>query len=395
MFFSMLKRDGVLFVRCLLSALLLTLVFGLVCAGAAVSALRGAEDVFVPVKAAVVDGEDTVASRLLINAVSGTDYISDVLEIEKYSMRKAEKALKAGEIAAIIVLPENFIGDITGGKMSRGQIILSPASVSNSDVVSSTARFGEVMLAAGQYAAIGGDILAMEKGLDYTLRRDCLAEVNSTLLNEAMSARDTYFDITVTDYAGTSMSTDAHYAVSWISFLLFLCALFFAKLCRSDFSRPMLCRLRASGVRDGAFLLGKIGYPFLFRAILLLLLLPWASQILTPDPLAVIGGVAAVLLASVIGTAITLATESGTAVNAFLAIAGLFLCGGILPRQILPDILLWIGEYSPFGVVRSLLSPLFGGRISPVIAVLSIVYALAAVLWCLRSLENERIGGDA
>ena len=394
MFFSMLKRDGTLFVRCLLSALALTLVFGLVCAAAAVSAFRGAKDVFVPVKAAVVDCEDTVASRLLINVVCGTEYISDVLAIEKYSMGKAEEALKAGEIAAIIVLPENFIGDITGGKMSRGQIVLSPASVSNSDIVESTARFGEMMLAAGQYAAIGGDILAMDKALDYAFRRAYLAEVNSTLLDEAMGARDTYFDVTVTDYADTSMSTAAHYAVSWISFFQFLCALFFVKLCRTDFLRPMLCRLRASGVSDSAFLLGKIGYPCLFRSAILLILLPFLAPLLSLDPITVIACAAAVLLASLVGTAITLGVESGAAANACLAIAGLFLCGGILPRQILPDWLVRIGDFSPFGVVRALLSLLFGGRISSVTAVLTLVYALAAVIWCLRSLEKKRIGGD-
>ncbi len=394
MLFPMLKRDAVLFLRCLLPALLLTLLFGLVCTVAALSAMKGTEDVFVPVKAAVVDEEDSIASRLLINLVCGTEYISDVLEIEKRSMEDAQTALDAGEIAAIIVLPENFVGDIMGGSYSRGQIILSPASVSNADVVASTARFGEVMLAAGQYAAIGGDVLSIRHGFDYAFRSQYLAKVNSTLLDEAMGAGESYFDIVVTDYADTSMSSEAHYAVTWIAFLFVLCSVFFTKLCRADFLRPILCRLRAVGVRDGAFLVGKIGYPFLFRAALMVTAVYLLGEMVILSPTVLVGAVAALLLSSVIGTAITLATDSGVAANAFLAIAGLFLCGGILPRQMLPDALLLLGDYSPFGAVRALLAPLFGGAFSAQAIVSSILYTLAAVLCCIHALRKKRVGGD-
>ncbi|MBR6772719.1 MAG: hypothetical protein IKM29_04935, partial [Clostridia bacterium] len=141
-------------------------------------------------------------------------------------------------------------------------------------------------------------------------------------------AGESYFDIVVTDYVGTSMSTEAHYAVTWIAFLFVLCSVFFTKLCRADFLRPILCRLRALGVRDSVFLFGKITYPFVFRAVLMVTAVYLLGEMVILSPLSVIGAVSTLLLASVIGTAITLGTDSGVSANAFLSIAGLFLCGG-------------------------------------------------------------------
>ena len=82
----MLKRDLHLFVRCVLPAALLTVLFALVCSVAAVTASKGAEELYVPVKAAVVDGEDSIISRMLVKMVGDMDYISGMMEIERFGM---------------------------------------------------------------------------------------------------------------------------------------------------------------------------------------------------------------------------------------------------------------------------------------------------------------------
>ncbi len=394
MYFTMLKRDARLFLRSLLPAVALTLVFALVCVAAALSVTSSAEEVFTPVKAAVVDEEDTVTSRMLVNLVKGTEYISDALTVERMNMEKAMAALHSGEIAVVIVLPENFVGDILSGVSSRGQIILSPAAVSNADVVKTTARFGEIMLAAGQYAAISGDALLLEYEIGSTFRNTFLTDTNAALLDEAMGAPQMYFDVQVTRYADTSMSVWGHYAVSFIVFLLFVSAGFFKRLCCTDTSRSLLCRLRASGVSDGAFLLGKYLYPFLFRTVFILMILPLLGDMVCFCPSAVLSAIVGLLVVSVIGTSVMLSLQSGVAANMLLAVAGLFLCGGLLPRQMLPEKLLFLGDITPFGAVRNLVSPLFGGKISLLTAVFAVIYLLAAVFLSFHALRSKRVGGD-
>lgn len=396
MYFSMLKRDASLFLRCLIPAAVLTAILALVCTAAALSAAKGAEDVYTPVKVAVVDGEDSVVSRMLVSMVGGMDYISGLMEIERLDMDKAQQAIDNGEIAAIIALPDNFVEDISHGKNSRGQIILSPAAASNSHVVESAARFGELLLAAGQYGVFSGEELIWENGLGSEYHSAFLARVNAALLSEGMAAGTDYFDIVLTDYDGSGMGTAAYYAVSWLSFLLFICAICFTPLYHTDLHRSMLCRLRAAGISDGAFLGGKLLYPALFRLLLLIAAVLALARFLPMQVnlLSLIGLLAAAALSAVFGTALGLCLRSGAAANAIAAIAGIVLCGGVIPRQMLPDTVLSVGTRSPFGVVQSCLAPLFGGKFDAAAAIFASVYVLAALLWMAHSLRKSRVGGE-
>ena len=45
-----------------------------------------------------------------------------------------------------------------------------------------------------------------------------------------------------------------------------------------------------------------------------------------------------------------------------IAAMGLFLCGGLVPRSMLPRTVAEIGRFTPSGAVLSCLKPLFGGR---------------------------------
>lgn len=393
---SMLKRDLRLFLRCLLPALCLTLVFALVCAGAAFAALKGAEELYTPVKAAVVDEEDSVLSRMLIRVAAGTDYISGLMDISRCGMDEAMEGLRAGDYAAVIVLPEGFTGDISRGEYSRGRILLSPAAASHSQVVGSAAAFGELLLAAGQYGVFSGEELIREYGLGSDFHSAFLTQVNTQLLREAMGAESAYFDMEVTDYAGSSMSSASYYAVSWLTLVLFLCSIFFTRLYTADLTRSMLCRLRAAGVRDRAFVWGKLLWPALFR---LLLLVPAAALLsrflpVTPGAGALLSCLAAVLAVSVTGAALGMGTGSGAAVNGIAAAAGLFLCGGIVPRQMLPDGVLLLGSLTPFGGVQALLAPLFGGGLAPWPAAAALIHTLAGLLWISRRLSGLRVGGE-
>ena len=394
--YAMLRRDLRLFFRCLLPALALTAVFAALCVGAAGAVRPGAEGGYTPARAAVVDDEGSTLSRMLVQGVARTDYVSRLLEITSLGREEAMAALAAGELAAVIVLPEGFVDDIRTGREGVGQIWLSSAAAAHGEVVAGVASFGQLLLAAGQNGVFSGERLIGRHGLGEEFHQRFLTRANAALLAEAMGADGAYFTLEVTGHADTAMSADSWYAVSWLALLLMLSAVLFARLYTADLSRSTLCRLKGAGVGDGAFLAGKLLWPLLFVSALLAAgvgaLSRWLPVAVTP--LSVLGAAGCALVCAAVVGALLLCLEQGVPAAAAMAAAGLFLCGGIVPRQLLPGPVLTLGELTPFGAAQGLLRPLLGGSCPAHCAVAALIWVgLAPVCMCLR-LRRLRVGGE-
>lgn len=394
--YQMLKRDIRLFLHCLLPAMALTAVFAAVCAVAALTAIRNAQDVYTPVKAAVVDREDSVYNRLLIRAVAKTDYIAELLEVSYCDMDEAMEGMESGALSAVIVLPEGTWDGINSGAATKGEIYLSPSVAAYADIVKNVAAFGELLLASGQYGVFSGEHLIREYGLDRQFYSEFLVESNALLLGDAISANSTYFDVQILDYAKTSMTTEAYYVASWAALLLMLLPLFFARLYTSDLKKPVLCRLRGLGISDRQFLLGKIAYPAVFQAIVIAVILFAAGSQIAPSirVFPVLCALAGIVIAALVCGFLMMLGHRGVPALIVIALAGLFLCGGIVPRQMLPDALLTVGAITPYGVVQNLLSPIWGGQCSWLSCVMGLVYAVATAVAAHARLQHVRIGGD-
>ena len=394
--YQMLKRDIRLFLHCLLPAMALTAVFAAVCAVAVLAAIDNSNDVYTPVKAAVVDREDSVFNRMLIRAVAKTDYIAEFLEISYCDMDTAMEGMETGDLAAVIVLPEGAFDGITSGRTTKGEIYLSPAVAAYADIVKSVSAFGELLLASGQYGVFSAQHLIWEYELGEQFHSEFLSEANALLLGDAMGANSSYFDVQVLDYAGTNMSTEAYYAASWSALLIMLLPLFFVRLYTSDLKKSVLCRLRGLGIRDRDFLIGKVVYPAVFQAIVVIIILCAAKNRIVPSisiftVLCAIAGVVAV--AAVCGFLMMLG-HRGVTILIVIALSGILLCGGIIPRQMLPSAFLAVGAIMPYGVVQNLLMPLWGGQCNWLSCGMGIVYASAAVIAAHARLQYVRIGGD-
>lgn len=392
----MLKRDLHLFFRCLIPAAALTAVLAAVCAVAALALLRNAEEVYTPVKAAVVDGEDSILSRMLIRGVADTEYVSGLMEIVTCSEERAKEGLRSGDFAAVIELPADFVGGILTGEERRGRITLSASAAANAEVVASAAAFGETMLSAGQFAVFSGETLIREHALGEAFHKAYLAHVNSVLLGEAMAAGNGYFTVETTGYAGTNLSSVAYYASLWLTLVISLGGMMFESLYRTDLKRSMLCRLRGAGVKDGAFLAGKLLLPFLFE----LAVMPGALWALSEwieiewSAAAVFFAALGALLSAFVSAAVVMCAEKGGTLLAVSGAVSLFLCGGIVPRQMLPRAVTVLGDLTPLGVGRRLLGPVFGGAPEGAAVIAAAVYTAAAItLLCLR-LRDIRVGGE-
>ena len=392
----MIRRDIRLFFRCLLAASVLTAVFAAVSFGAALAGMRGAEKVYTPVKAAVVDAEDSVLSRMLIRAVAGTEQISALLEIESCDADEAYSGLADGEFVAVIELPEHFIDDILVGAENRGRITLSAAAAAHGEIVESVASFGELLLAAGQYAVFSSEHVMSRYDTDAAFREAFLNEVNAHLLTEAMSADSRYFVLEMTDYADTGLSLPAHYAVSWLAAVLMLGAVMFEKLYTADRSRAMLLRLRSIGVSDAAFLVGKLVLPFIFFLAVLLSVLLILGQWLEVvwNLRSILCAVLGVAVVSVSAAAAMMGSRRGTPILLFGTLLGLFLCGGLVPRQMLGRWILLAGDLTPLGVARGLLAPMLGGELPPAALIAVPVWLTVCPVIALLRLRAERGGRE-
>lgn len=393
----MLKRDIHLFMRCLIPAAVLTMVFAMVCAAAAFAAVKGAEETFSPVKTAVVDQENSMFSRLVVNAAADMDMIAGMIEVISCDLDSAMEGLREGEYASVILLPEGMIDGILTGQPTKGRIYLSSAVAAQADVVAGIAAYGEVMMAAGQYGIFSGERLIWAEGMQEQFHQDFLAKYNMLLLSEALKAGSAYFEISVTDYADTNMSAVGYYALCYLTLLMALVSIFFSGLYTGDMKKPTLCRLRGLHIRDGAFLLWKLLLPAGFILLMAAGLLAGVSGVtrLHISGISLACLVSAALLAALYGGAMIMLGSAGVPAVVAFSGAGLLLCGGIIPRQLLPSVCLKIGSLTPFGVVQNLLLPVFGGRMTLLPTVAGMGYAVLLAVCVKRHLARLRIGGDA
>ena len=391
----MFRRDCTLFLRCVLLSLAILCAAAGIGAGAAALLVREG-NLYTPVKIAVVDREDSITSRVLVRTVRNLDAFAAVLDAEVMKEEDADRAFRSGEAAAVVILPERFVTDILSGTEAGGVIRLSPALARQSDIVEAAARFGETLLAAGQYGVFSGEVLLDEEGSPSSVRNDYLDRVNRILLDEGMNVSDTYLRVEEADFGGAGLDAVGHYVLCWAALVLFLTALAFIPLYRTDASPSLLRRMAVSGVGPVRFLGWKLILPFLFRFALTLGLLGALSA---AGLIPAFGGeavLAALLLSlwmAAVGACLALCFGGGVAAVCALAGSGLILCGGVIPRPVLPSWLLTVGDLTPYGAARGLLLPAFSAESGWGGALAAAVYLAAAVL-LLRLRWDALIRGE-
>ena len=392
----MLKRDTGLFLRCLLPAILLTVIFAAGCFAAAFAAAKAADNTISPVKVGVVDNEDSIMSRILIDVVMNTEFISSLLDIEQTTAEEAVLKIKEGEYIAAIILPDDFVGDISAGRLSQGKVLLSKNASAYADIVAEVVNFGELLLAAGQYGVFCGIDLYDRHNLENPPRSEYITELNQILLSEAFYAQDNYFEIETLDYAQTQMPVLTYYFLCWLIFLLFLSGNFFSSLYLRDMQRPLLCRLSAGGISAFAFMFWKVVFPFLFRLPICLAAV-WAANMLWGINLSIFSVImllCGVLFISFISAALIMLDGKSIIPNSIVALIGLFLGGGIIPLQMLAQELQTCGDITPFGAALSFFAPLFGAGSNALSLAVSLLYCLVLGFAVLRRMRKLKTGGS-
>lgn len=363
----MLRRDWILFRRGVAAALILALFLGLASGLAAYTVMHSAGEGSAPIQVAVVDEEGGIISRMAVNLVSTQGFIASLMDMKQTKRSSAMAGLEEGRYQAVIILPAGYIDQVRFGNPGEGQIILSRAAASAADVAASLARFGELLLAAGQYGVFAGEKILVERGLSPEFHQSFLDRSNDQLFDQAFSLYEEGILRETAPYNGTGVSTQAYYAGAWLSFFLLLCGLFFSALYTEDVRKSMLTRLYSLSVTPSDFLRGKILYPLLFRLPILILLLAGLGLVfpLHLSFLSVLTALFALLIASagISCASVALGGKKGwQGLLIGLCSVSLFLCGGLIPRSMLPGWVTQIGRFTPLGSVLSGLKPLWGGQ---------------------------------
>ena len=106
----MLRRDGILFRRGVIPALVLSVLLAAAAAGAGFSVLKSAGEGAPRAELVVVDEENSLYSRIAISTVEAQSYIDSLLHIETAGTEEeALVLLNDGKCAAIVVLPKGYL----------------------------------------------------------------------------------------------------------------------------------------------------------------------------------------------------------------------------------------------------------------------------------------------
>ena len=395
---SMLKRDLRLFGRGVIPALVLTLVLSLGCGLAAFAISRSEEAGAEPVRFALVDQEDSLLSRIAIHVVMELPGIQVSLAVDKTDEKTAREGIAQGTYVGAMILPDGFTDYVLHLQQFSVTLLLSEKAAQAADLVSEIAHLGQTLITTGQYAILAGENQMIRADVPDALYNELNDRMNDVLLDHATSLELSSFQIETVPYAGTGLSAVSWYALCWLTLLLMFTGLFFGALYTTDLGRPILLRLYASGIRPSEFSAGKILWPFLFRAVLLLGAVFFLVSLmpLSVSFLSVLSAAACVLFLSVLTASLAiLLSKNGAWIFAVLSLgaAGLLLTGGLIPRSMLPEFLTVIGDLTPSGAASALLLPLFGGRpgVLPLLAALA--YAVLLPLLALRRLRMIPAGG--
>jgi ABC-type polysaccharide/polyol phosphate export permease len=186
-----------------------------------------------------------------------------------------------------------------------------------------------------------------------------------------------------------------HYTV----LLLTLLDMLFFDFVRRDCSRTFLCRLKSIGVGAEHILCAKLPFLLATKAALLTVVLMVLELIfgLTLTAWTLLSAACFLLFSSVTGVclcALLQKSNVGPCLLCALGFAGMFLCGGLVAYDMLPETVTRLSILTPMGIGASMLSPVYGGRINGNAYVLGLLMCLCLCVGAWFYTESLRVKGS-
>lgn len=398
--FALLRKDLRVYGRHFASMLALCALLLCGCAAALGAVLGSVSEEPEKTKLALVDKDDTALSRTAIGAIAGSEDITAMFTVEKCDAEAATAGIASGVYDAAILFEENYLSRILKGESTAVTVLLSDKLLPAANTVRHFAVTGETLIKVAEYGVMSAWQPLYDE-MPYDAARDALEKLELRYAMQLLSLPESAFSVEVLPYSESGVGLAAHYVCCFTVFLLILCEILFFPYTVRDLTPPMLRRIRSYGISDGMLLAEKAILPFCTRLLLLAAVLCLSARFteLTFTPTALFSALLGLVLLSLLLSALSaLLSQSSLGISLLfaLAVAGLFMGGGLLPSSMLPYALTEIGGFTPSGAAAKLLAPLYGGSFD--LAALGVSALLSALACCAALRQMRRIcqkGGAA
>jgi len=316
----------------------------------------------------IVDKDGSLLSKVAINSVAQNQEVSALFSTKNFDDEQAGyDAVANGEIVALLIFEPDYFDKITSGDSSAVGVVLSKAMELHAHLIRDFASTGEILIKTGEYG-VGAAWHPMVDGAED--RDDAIRKHTNFTLQFALEILTLTGKAAAEEFLPYSASADSlgsHYILLYSTLLITLLDVLFFDYIRREGSRSMLCRLKSLGIHSQHIFIAKFIPVFLVKTVLLALLLTALHIVLGLQltPLTLLSALCFLLFSSALGVCFCLLCQRwdvGPCILFAVGFAGLFLCGGLVPYDMLPVSVTQWGAYTPLGVSSSLLSPLFGGR---------------------------------
>jgi len=287
-----------------------------------------------PITIIIADNDNSAESRMFTQSFIGYEPYKNIVNFSADTESRALDKIKASEAAAVLILPEGFAEHIKSGANEPFTVVLDSAQPLKKTLVEYFARSFSDILAASQsgvYAALDYTWQNRPDGYDrmFTL-------INLKFLNMVFNRYDM---IGVKTVSAVNIPAFWHFAAAfWVFFNIAAGVLFFDTI-TSNFNPFILKKLRLANFNAVLFTL-QLTFAFFtaFATINAVLLIPVLLFFPAPAvPFSLVTGAICVLICvsclTVCLAFIIKNTNAACVICAALSLAGLFLSGGVIPRE--------------------------------------------------------------
>lgn len=348
----------------------------------------------------VVDKDKTMVSQMAMGMVKSNEQVAALFEVVDFDdPQDAIDAVVEGRTVAALIFEEGYIDKIQYGEDSAVQVVLSKKMKPHAQMIREFAGTGEVLIKTGQYGAEA----AWQPIVDGNDNRQIAAfrfdVFTAEYALELLSLTGTSVDGAVLDYSARAGSVEDHYILYYIVLLMALMDMLFFDFVRRENNRTLLCRLKSAGVGGEHILAAKLPFLLLTKTALLAVVLVILGLIfgLKLTVFTIFSAIYFLLFISVCGVglcALFQGSDVGPCILCAIAFAGLFLSGGLVPYDMMPETVTRWGVATPVGAGATLLSPMFGGTVSVWHYVICFFMAAACLVAGWWSMERLRVKGS-
>lgn len=351
-----------------------------------------------PFQVAVVDQEQTLETRYIINHLKNTEAGKQLLSMRLVTMEDAQTLLNNGSVAAIVIIPEGITNNLYYAEPTVLQIIGNPKYPFQAEILRDILQTGAELISIAQ----GGIETLWEYmdriGMDRDVMADKYADTAFNFYIKVLGRDQVMKAMGQVSATGMNIPLE-YYIVSIFIIFMFFQALSVLQPVFSDLERKTVHRIILKGGTSFHYILAKylsvVTVQFLQYFIPGILVFLAAGNSSDSSFLLVPAGFIAISLCScsmimVFGYLIT-KMEAAIGFGFVFILLSAFLGGGIIPLAFLPETIRNLSIISPhYWAMQTLLNSTFGNHPDAVLQGTAVLVLISAVFFTCSTLLLRR-----